>query len=111
MKALVEVIREKSRQEWEEYFRGSLTNLRIWIQENGEKALIVGLVVGVIITQFFKLFIVLAALAVCGAYFVWLVSLPEGRSGSNDSTFTMPVNGTSEPSQERNSDSKPHSDI
>ncbi len=61
---LVEELRKKPRDEWHRYGRDKWANTRIWIQENGEAAFVLGLVLGLMLVVFNKLFILLVALAV-----------------------------------------------
>ena len=76
---LKEIIRSKSREGWSEFLREKVTDARIWIQENGEKAALVTFVVGLTAALLFKLFIFLIVAAVLFGYSVWYVAIPEKR--------------------------------
>ncbi len=68
---VVEEIRKRSREEWLKLLQSRFVNARIWIQENGEAAFVVGLVLGLAIVFFHKFLIFLLAVSVIlgfGAY-------------------------------------------
>lgn len=83
MQPLILLIRSKSREQWEEYAYELYTDLRIWIQEHGEKASIVCLLLGILITQIFKFFMLLVVLAVLAAAVVWYIALPQVNQDQN----------------------------
>lgn len=62
-------IRIRTRKEWQTFFSEKLVGVRIFAQENGEKVFILGLLAGVGIVLFFKLFAFVFAI-VALAYFV-----------------------------------------
>jgi hypothetical protein len=70
-------IRQKSREQWLAEIQDIWTDVRIWIQENGEKAAVICLVLGIFVVLFYKLFIFLALIGVLAAFFVWFVAIPE----------------------------------
>ena len=62
---LVEEIKKKSREEWLQMPKEKLTEARVWIQENPEKACGAGLVGGVVLVAAFKIvawIVILAAI-------------------------------------------------
>ena len=65
--------RSRSREEWHELVRERFINARIFAQENGEKVFLVGLLLGVIVVLFYKVFILAAAL-VALSYLLIIVS-------------------------------------
>ena len=90
MDNLLKAIRRRKRGEWVKLLRDYLTNFRIWIQENGEKAALVSLVVGVILVVAFKLIFTLAIVGVLLGIGVWFIAeadvapAPADQSGSSD---------------------------
>jgi hypothetical protein len=81
---LIEKIRSRSREQWQAHYRERWTDLRIWIQEHGEQAAIVALVLGILFVLFFRLFIAIIMLALLAGYIVWHIAEPESRrSGPN----------------------------
>ena len=83
---LITAIRVKSREEWIRLFRENWMKLRIWIQEHGELAFLVGAGIGVLIFLATTLFIWLVILAVIAAFVVWSIALPEGQQRSDNSS-------------------------
>jgi hypothetical protein len=67
-------IKSRTRDEWFDYGIERVTDTRIWIQENGEKAAIVFLAVGIFLVLFFKLVLFLVALAAIAMAIVWFVA-------------------------------------
>jgi len=55
--------RSKSKEEWRAFFGQQGSSLRVFVQQNGEKAALLGFALGILIILFFKLFIVLACVA------------------------------------------------
>ncbi len=96
---LKEIIRSKSREGWSAFAREKVTDARIWIQENGEKAAVVTFVVGLTAALLFKLFVFLLVVMVLFCYSVWYVAVPESseqagvntdeRSTPTDRSFNM----------------------
>jgi hypothetical protein len=62
IKHLVSLIKARSKTEWRQYFKMQVEQLRRYIQDNGERAAVVGFIVGVTIVIFLKFVIVLAVL-------------------------------------------------
>ncbi|MBX7137420.1 MAG: hypothetical protein K1X83_05500 [Oligoflexia bacterium] len=75
----LEIIRSKSREEWEALARERWTNARIWTQENGELALVFGLLAGIFFVLALKLVVMLLVIAGLAAFGVWLYALPDGQ--------------------------------
>lgn len=71
---IVDRIRSKSRQEWREYFAAQVGRLREWMQSNGEKAAIMGFLLGVFIIVFYKLALVVGCLAIVGYQLVLIIA-------------------------------------
>lgn len=80
---LFNFIRSRSREQWGKASLELWTNLRIWIQENGELAAVLAFVGGVFLVLAFKL--VLGALLLCLVLLVaaWLYALPESQFKKN----------------------------
>jgi len=76
---IVQEIRKKSRERWRETLWEKTTDLRIWIQENGEVAFLVAIVLGICLASFFKFFAFVVAIAVIVAFGIYLVSMPESE--------------------------------
>lgn len=76
MQQIIDRIRQKTRDEWQNLAREFYINLRIWIQENGEKAFFVGVFLGILILAFFKLFLTLVLLAALLGLGVWYTAKP-----------------------------------
>jgi len=76
---IVQEIRKKSREKWRETLWEKTTDLRIWIQENGEVAFLIAIVLGICLASFFKLFAFVVAIAVIVAFGIYLVSMPESE--------------------------------
>jgi hypothetical protein len=84
-------IRQKSREQWLAHIQDIWTDVRIWIQENGEKAAVICLVLGIFVVLFYKLFIFLALIGVLVAFFVWFVALPEEEIRAQNARLTETV--------------------
>jgi hypothetical protein len=70
-------IRQKSREEWGGVIKECWTDVRIWVQENGEKAAAVGLALGIIAVLFYKLVVFLAVVGMLLGFGVWFIALPD----------------------------------
>jgi hypothetical protein len=64
MERITKFAKSRTEDEWRAYVRERFEDLRILIRDNGEKAAVVGFVLGIGIMLFFKLFIILAVVAV-----------------------------------------------
>ncbi len=84
-------IRKHTRKEWVGLLNENLTNTRIWIQENGEKAALLALVVGVLLVAVFKLIFTLLIVAILVFGVVWFLA-PE-EHGSQVSSSPDGTNG------------------
>jgi len=74
---LVNEIRKKSREEWQGLVRDKITDLRIFIQENGELSAFLGLVIGICAVLFVEALSVLIALMVLAGFTVYLIAFPQ----------------------------------
>ena len=79
---LVTSIRRRSREQWENQFMEAVTDLRIWVQENGEKAFIGGIVGGMFVILAFKLTMLLLVLGVLVVLGVWFIAEPGAIDGT-----------------------------
>jgi hypothetical protein len=61
---ITEFAKSRTDDEWRAYTRQLLLQLRELIRENGEKAALLGFILGIFIVVFFKLFVVLIMLAI-----------------------------------------------
>lgn len=61
---LRDLIKSRSKAEWRQYFKMQVDMLRRYIQENGERAAVVGFIVGIVIVIFIKLALILVVLGV-----------------------------------------------
>lgn len=92
---IVDRIRERSREEWAEFLRERVIMGRIWLQEHPELGALYSVILGVFIALFFKLFFIVAALAVACALFIWLVAISENEALDPDKTHFHSSNGHS----------------
>jgi ABC-type protease/lipase transport system fused ATPase/permease subunit len=67
-------IRSRSKQEWQEYFSGYVTQIRDFVKAEGEKAAIVAFCLGIFIVIFYKLTIVLACLGLVAYQLILIIS-------------------------------------
>jgi hypothetical protein len=75
---IVARIRAKNREDYEQVVFLGITDLRIWIQENAEKAALAFLAVGFLIPFLFQFLLLMCGLAALVAFVVWTVALPGG---------------------------------
>ncbi|RIL08561.1 MAG: hypothetical protein DCC75_08575 [Proteobacteria bacterium] len=99
-------IRERSREGWAEFAKEWLTNRRIWIQENPERAAIGGLVAGIVIVVFFKVVAWAIFLLAVFAAVVWIIAQPEGQQGAKTTTPSASYNGA--PTHRKNGSQSSH---
>ena len=78
--SLIQKIRATTQEEWNALAQDWVVNARIWIQEHGERAFIVGAVVGMIVIIFIRLVLGLVIFGGLAAYAVWY-SAPKGGQG------------------------------
>lgn len=62
-KDITEFARSRSAEEWKTRASDTYDQLRVTVRENGEKSAVVAFGVGILVVIFFKLFLVLVALA------------------------------------------------
>ena len=82
-------IQRHTREEYRQLLVDGLTNVRIWIQEHGEQAAVIGVVAGVFIVLFLKLVIWLVLLAFVAGVAILLIapeSLPPVEEGTAHQT-------------------------
>jgi len=75
---LVENIRKRTREEYEELVRERFTALRIWIQEHPERASIISLIAGIIFVLLFKLVMWIFMVLLAIAFSIWYIACPAG---------------------------------
>lgn len=98
---LLTKIRQRSREQWVELLKGSVTDMRIWIQENGEKAALVALVLGVILVAAFKLIFTLLVVAVLIFSIIWVLAGSESSHQSSTVTHDSSSNGAASDSNDK----------
>jgi hypothetical protein len=76
MQKILHDIRRKNRQQWSDQYRDILLKLRIWVQENGESALLVGFVLGVLLALAPRFFFGLLLVTGVVLLIVWFIALP-----------------------------------
>jgi hypothetical protein len=76
---ILKSIRAKSRAEWQAHLHGKVSFLRDYVRENGERAAVLGFLLGVFLVIFYKLALVLVCLAVVG-YQLLLIMSDSGRA-------------------------------
>ena len=79
-------IRKRSREEWEQFGLDKWTDLRIWVQEHGERAALIALVAGVSLVLFFKLVLILLIIAALICFAVLYTAVPDGTGGAAGSS-------------------------
>ena len=72
-----ELFKKRTQEEWKAYLSDQWTDLRIFVQENGEKAAVLGCAFGIVIVVFFKLFVFLVCL---GALALLLLAVTDGSA-------------------------------
>jgi hypothetical protein len=81
---VVAKIRAKNREDYEQVVFSAITDLRIWVQENAEKAALAFLAVGFLIPFLFQFLLLMLGLAALVGFVIWTVALPaNGVSSSN----------------------------
>jgi hypothetical protein len=73
---VVEKIRGKSREEWRGEGERWVRRVRAWASSNGEKALVAGLLGGLLVAVAPKFFVTLIALSAVALYVLWSIALP-----------------------------------
>ena len=79
---VVEEIRKKSRESWTALLTDRWSNVRVWIQENGELAFLLGLSLGFLVVFFFELVVGLCAISFIIGFSVYQLSYPEDELAS-----------------------------
>ena len=78
-KEILGLIRSRTRLEWKSFFYCAISDARLWLQDNGEIALLVGVVAGAFLILFFKLVVLLVVLGGLGVYGIWCLAEPEDK--------------------------------
>ena len=73
---VVAKIRAKNREDYEQVVFSAITDLRIWVQENAEKAALAFLAVGFLIPFLFQFLLLMLGLAALVGFVIWTVALP-----------------------------------
>jgi len=92
---IIHKIRAKNREDYEQVVFSSITDLRIWIQENAEKAALVFLAIGFLLPFLFKLVLLCIGFAALAAFVVWTVALPAGIQPAGASPAGVSASGFS----------------
>jgi hypothetical protein len=71
---IVSRIRRRSRSDYEEAVFARITDVRIWVQENAERAALVFLGVGFLIPFFFKPLLFVLAVLVLAGFTIWTIA-------------------------------------
>lgn len=71
------IIRSRSRQGWVDFTVAKVTDLRIWVQENGEKAALAFFFIGIGIVVLFKLAVLLLVLSALAGFLIWYLAPPD----------------------------------
>ena len=79
LNAIIESIRARSREDWQSLFRTRLEELRTYVQTHGEKAALIGFLLGIFLVIFYKLVLVLACLMIVAYQLVLIISESEGK--------------------------------
>jgi hypothetical protein len=91
-------VRARSREGWLQLWLGSLTDLRIWVQEHGERAFIYGFLLGVVLMVMFWYVLALAIIAVLAGAVVWILAGPAAAVPPAGSAEAPPAGKSSEES-------------
>jgi hypothetical protein len=67
-------IRRRTKAEWQSYFKDRLEEGRSYVRENGEKASLLGFILGVLIVTFYKLALFLSCIALIAYQLVLLIA-------------------------------------
>ena len=94
---IIEEIRKKSQQDWEDLVRDKISNARVWIQENGELASVTAFFSAFIIIFCYKIVLALAAIAFIVGFSLYQLSYPERRESEE---FHAHLNGMSNKTEE-----------
>lgn len=78
-------VRQRTRQQYQQLIVDGLVQLHTWIEENGLRAAIAGLVTGMAIVVFFKLVVLFLCIAAVLAAAVWMIALPGENNGGGAS--------------------------
>lgn len=76
---IIASIRARSREDWQNLFRNKLDEFRTYVQTHGEKACLIGFLLGVFIVIFFKLALVFACLAIVAYQLILIISESESK--------------------------------
>ena len=91
---LIDKVRSKSREEYQELAQRKYENFRDWIQRHGELAMLFGVLFGMFFVLAFKLVILLIVLCVLAAIIVWQISLPENEKlNLSETDGSLSMNG------------------
>jgi hypothetical protein len=71
---ILRAIQSKSREQWEQATSQKAAELREYVRANGEKAALIGFLLGVFIVIFYKLALIVGCLAAIGYQLVLIVS-------------------------------------
>jgi hypothetical protein len=74
---ITERIRSRSREGWKQYFHQHVEEKRSWARRNGEKALLAGLLAGVLCVLAFNLIKWALFLGAVALFVGWKIALPE----------------------------------
>jgi hypothetical protein len=78
-KDITEFARSRSAEGWKTLARERYDGLRIAVRENGEKSALIAFGVGIVVVVFFKLFLIVVALAaLCFLTILWLAESQQG---------------------------------
>lgn len=83
---ILERIRSRSREQWQTWAKDNWTDLRIWIQENGELSALIGLLLGIFIVLAFRLIITLTVLALLLVFAAWCYAKPDSALSATGRT-------------------------
>lgn len=79
---IVQAIRKRSREEWEEVPREAYADVRAWIQANPERAALGAFGIGIVLVIAFKLIFTVLFLGFAAALVVWQIALPREEMNS-----------------------------
>jgi len=74
LERVVDTIKSRTRSEWVAYFKGKISWLREYSQENGEKAAAAGFLLGIVVVLFYKVALIIACVTVVLCQLVLILS-------------------------------------
>lgn len=78
-----EKVRERSREEWRDDATNRVAGFRSWVRANGEKALLLGFVAGIVFVMAPSFFITVVFITAVILFVLWNIAQPAATRGSS----------------------------